>query len=319
MYKKPRQLSNTLFGFFLLFLSERGLKSLIYFFSDASPNFYSTFGPITFLFIGPFLLLYVLSVVRPKSIIVKNWKLYVLLWAIIATATHLIFPFRNDPIFYKRYILKGINIQWLIHILISGWAVFKHIKSISFRKDKLNSKNIWLCFLLVTLLFLWLIFFYVSYTYFVVGAITFSLIFYSFYLFFLLKKTEREYVFEDDKKYINKKIDDTSVIQLVKRLEILMIEQKPYKNTNLKSSDIANSLAVSTHQFSQLLNDNLGKSFSSFINEYRIEEAKLIIQSNTKYTLDAIGKESGFNSKSTFYTTFKRLVGMTPSKYKEQF
>lgn len=105
---------------------------------------------------------------------------------------------------------------------------------------------------------------------------------------------------------------------LIVQLKEFMDAKKPFKNPNLKSSDIANELSISTHQLSQLLNDSIGKSFSNFVNEYRVEEAKQIISSNTKYTLDAIGKESGFNSKSTFYTYFKRVVGVTPSKYREQ-
>ena len=112
---------------------------------------------------------------------------------------------------------------------------------------------------------------------------------------------------------------ESQATDLIERLGIIMTREEIYKNPNLKSSDVAKELDLSIHQFSQLLNDNLGKSFPVFVNEYRISEAKNILLSNDKLTLEAIGYECGFNSKSTFYTTFKKIVGTTPAKFKEQF
>jgi AraC-like DNA-binding protein len=165
---------------------------------------------------------------------------------------------------------------------------------------------------------LWNIYFFISYSYFIVGSIVFSVLFYAFFLFFIIKKKQRALIFVGEQKYAAKKIDNSTAQELVEKLEILMQLKKLYLNPNLKSSDVSVALNISTHQFSQLLNDNLKKSFSVYINHYRIEEAKQLIKSNSKYTLEAIGNESGFNSKSTFYTTFKRIVGVTPSTYKEQ-
>ena len=94
-----------------------------------------------------------------------------------------------------------------------------------------------------------------------------------------------------------------------------MTKEEPYTDANLKSSDIAKKVNISVHQLSQLLNENLGKSFPLFVNEYRIAKACTIIKSNTPLTLEAIGYECGFNSKSTFYTTFKKITGVTPAQY----
>ena len=316
--KKSKQLSNTLFGLFLLFLSERALRGLIYFFSDVAPNAYTKFGPVTFLFIGPFLFLYTLSVVAPDSKALSSWKYHILFWVIAAVVLHFVFPFRIDPIFYKTYIMKGINFQWLIYILMSVWVSFTHLKSDSTKKTSYIPKITWLNALLTATLALWLIYFFVSFTYFVIGSIIFSLIFYTFYIYFLLNKKVRFQVFGYEEKYRSKKMNNSEIAPLTQKLQTIMLEQKPYKNPKLKLTDLARELGIPSHQFSQLLNDNLEKSFSTFVNEYRIEDAKRLIQSNTKYTLDAIGKESGFNSKSSFYTSFKQLVGVTPSKYREQ-
>jgi len=97
-----------------------------------------------------------------------------------------------------------------------------------------------------------------------------------------------------------------------------MLNEELYKNANLKSSDVAKKVGLTTHQFSQLLNDNLGKNFALFVNEYRIDAAKSMLQNTPNLTLEAIGYECGFNSKSTFFTTFKKLAGTTPSQFKKQ-
>ena len=126
-------------------------------------------------------------------------------------------------------------------------------------------------------------------------------------------------IFNTEIKYANKKIKTSTAEVLKNHLKELMIEEKLYRNPSLKLFEVAVKLNITTHQFSQLLNDNIGKSFSTFVNEYRIEESKKILKSNTKYSLDAIGLESGFNSKTTFYKEFKKIVGTTPLKYKERF
>jgi AraC-like DNA-binding protein len=68
---------------------------------------------------------------------------------------------------------------------------------------------------------------------------------------------------------------------------------------------------------SQLLNENLGKSFPTYINEYRVNEACKLITSNGNLSFEAIGYEAGFNSKSTFYTAFKKVKNITPADFKE--
>ena len=119
-------------------------------------------------------------------------------------------------------------------------------------------------------------------------------------------------------KYASKKIDEKEASPLIASLEKVMLEKQFHKNTNIKLQHIADELSVSKHQLSQLLNDNLGKSFALFINEYRIEEAKRLLVENNQFTLEAIGFEAGFTSKSNFYATFKKVVDMTPSEFQKK-
>ena len=103
----------------------------------------------------------------------------------------------------------------------------------------------------------------------------------------------------------------------VEKLEYVLLDKKLYQDPNLKVNDLAKHINITSHQLSQLLNDNLGKSFSTYINEYRIREACQLISSSGHLTFEAIGYEVGYNSKSTFYAAFRKVTATTPALYKE--
>ncbi len=118
-------------------------------------------------------------------------------------------------------------------------------------------------------------------------------------------------------KYNNKRIEDTEAQQLIHQLENILKQEELYKNPDLKLPELAARLNILPHTLSQLLNDNIGIRFQSFINKYRIAEAKKRLASDHHLTLEAIGYECGFNSKSTFYTAFKKTTGTTPARFRE--
>jgi len=99
-----------------------------------------------------------------------------------------------------------------------------------------------------------------------------------------------------------------------------MDSNKPYLKSDLKISELADSLAVPYYQLSQLINDEFLVNFYDFINKYRVEEAKkLLIEDRNNYKILAIAYEVGFNSKATFNRVFKKFTGLTPSEFKEKF
>ncbi|WP_121329233.1 AraC family transcriptional regulator [Flavobacterium sp. 81] len=104
------------------------------------------------------------------------------------------------------------------------------------------------------------------------------------------------------------------------RLLQLMETEKPFLEFGLSLVKLAGSMKISTHILSYVINNGFGENFYQFINRYRIEEAKkLMIDSETdRLSLLGIGFSVGFNSKTVFNTTFKKVTGQTPSEYKKQ-
>jgi AraC-like DNA-binding protein len=102
------------------------------------------------------------------------------------------------------------------------------------------------------------------------------------------------------------------------RLDALMQKEKLYLDSELNLNDLSERMALSVHQLSELINQGHDLNFNDYINQFRVEEFKNLLLQNrfANDTLLAIAFEAGFNSKTTFNTSFKKFTGLTPSQYK---
>lgn len=121
---------------------------------------------------------------------------------------------------------------------------------------------------------------------------------------------------ETKRKYSRVTTSDSEQKELFKRLKALMTEKKLYLNQELKLSDLATRLDVSTVKLSQLFNVYAETNYYDFVNCYRLEEFKLRLNSSqyTNYTLMALAESCGFK-RSSFFSTFKKVEGTTPMEY----
>ena len=70
-----------------------------------------------------------------------------------------------------------------------------------------------------------------------------------------------------------------------------------------------------SNEFKPIINEHFEQNFKEYINSYRINHAKEMIQKGSNFSLEGIGYESGFNSRTSFYRAFKKFEGRTPSEY----
>jgi AraC-like DNA-binding protein len=99
-----------------------------------------------------------------------------------------------------------------------------------------------------------------------------------------------------------------------------MTHEKPYLNPELNLYLLAERLNLLPNHLSQAINSVERKNFFDFVNHYRIQEVKKCLVSNEKehLTLLGIAFECGFNSKTSFNRTFKKIVGLTPSEFRKK-
>jgi AraC-like DNA-binding protein len=130
-------------------------------------------------------------------------------------------------------------------------------------------------------------------------------------------KVEKEPELEEKITIKTEKIDNLE--QLYQHLLHIMQTEKPFKNAELTLTDLAQLTRMPIKKLSHLINLKAEVNFNTFINQYRIEEAKamLIDAEFNHLNVVGIGYEVGFNSKATFYNVFKKTTNTTPAKFKK--
>lgn len=121
----------------------------------------------------------------------------------------------------------------------------------------------------------------------------------------------------DERK--RKLITDEKLDEYKQSLTALMDKEKPYLDYEISLVKLAAQFKTSPHLLSYIINTGFNENFFQFINRYRVKEAKqMILNPNMNHlSLIGIAFEVGFNSKTVFNTTFKKITGKTPSEFKK--
>ncbi|UKB84457.1 AraC family transcriptional regulator [Chryseobacterium sp. MEBOG06] len=310
-FKKLKYLPDFFLGLLLLMLSLRvGISVCIYFYLDW-PRIIPHLGLSALFFTGPALYYYVKSSFQQQQFDLKSCRKWFGIFTSILGAVGLLYVV--FPVTWEHYFGTFIYTVW------AGFVFYTLYQYYIFSKQNNKNPNKFVFPVLFSNVIIFLTYQLIStgwiQIYCAGGSLVFSFVLYANFLILFSKKEEQLPVKETE-RYSNKKISEEQADNIVSRLERLMDAEELYKNPNLKLNDLASRMNMSTHQLSQLLNDNLEKSFSLYINEYRINEACEKIESGSYLKIEEIGYEVGFNSKSTFFSTFKKIKNTTPLLYK---
>lgn len=106
-----------------------------------------------------------------------------------------------------------------------------------------------------------------------------------------------------------------------KMIEGYFQKEKPYLDGDLTLQDVAGQLNIPKHHLTQVFNMAIGKNFYTYVNDFRLDEVKTRLKDPAykNFSLLAIAFDSGFNSKTSFNTLFKKYTGITPSEYQHKF
>lgn len=310
-FKKLKDIPDFFLGLILLTLSTRvSISVCIYFYPDW-PRIIPYLGLAALFFTGPALLYYIRSSFLQEQFVLKNCrKSFGILTGILAVVGVLYLFF---PITWDRYFATFVYTVWSVFVFLSIYQYY------IFSKRTSKKPNTFVLPVLLSNVIIFLAYQFIStgwiQVYCAGGSLVFSFVLYANFLIFFSKKHPS--ISKEINKYSNKKISEEKADSFVSKLDELMHTEELYKNPNLKLNDLASKMNMSAHQLSQLLNDNLGKSFSTYINEYRINEACELMDANSYLKIEEIGYEVGFNSKSTFFSTFKKIKNTTPLLYKQ--
>ena len=313
------------------------------------PHLIAVSFPFVFL-VGPLLLFYVNALTGGNGINVKNIFLsaapfflsiiYLLPFYILSSNEKLEFYdlIRNTGLPDDFIFLWGFG---CIHAAIYSFLVFRIIKSYQQKIKNENSEisriNLaWLKNLASGFSFVWTVylFFFLIFTF---GIATdpfgISDYFFGFVLSVLVysigyKGWKQPEIFHglavekeklnETKKYAKSGLTEDKSSEYLIHLKNFMENKKPHRNPEITLKELADSLGMHPNHISQIINEKLNQNFYDFINNYRIKEAERLLTSGSDLNILEIAFESGFKSKSTFNTAFKKHTGLTPTEYKKK-
>lgn len=114
-------------------------------------------------------------------------------------------------------------------------------------------------------------------------------------------------------------IDAEKKVQILNDINDIMETSDDFCNPTFSLSTLAKMVNSNTKYVSQIINETYGKNFRTFINEYRVKEARkrLMEEKYTNYTIQSISESVGYKSCTNFILAFKKVTGMTPSLYQK--
>ncbi len=315
-FSKPKRVANQFLGVLLLVMSIRIWKSVFFYFNPELSKVFLQVGLSACFLIGPFLYFYLCEMVKVQHH-KRSWKLHLGLLVAIIIGVGISYPFQVYPE-YWRTIYLTIFYQWLVYLVVSAITIRAVLAKVFKRslepQKKLTQDEIWMLSVFGGNCLIWFAYFTASYTSYIVGALSFSFVAYLLVLQLFFHKKNAQV--DKPQKYADKKIDDNQAQVLLAQLLEIMEHDKLYQDANLTMPMVAKKMNILTQRLSQLLNDNLQKSFPVFVNEYRIKQAQLLLSGDKAMKMDTIADECGFNSNSTFYAAFKKVTGTTPAKFR---
>ncbi len=241
--------------------------------------------------------------------------------------------FENDATLWFRFTFAAAAfLSWAIYPILSILTVHRHRMNLQNEFSTIDSyrRISWLLFVLSFNTLYWLsslgIGIFNTYT----GKAAFVGIFnytillaLNYILGFYGLKQEKVVTPEPDEgseKYRRSRLRSDYKERVKQKLLALFDSEKPYLESELTVSAVAARLKVPRHVLTEVLNTSLGKNFYQFVNEYRVEAVKKMLADPKRrhLSIEALGFECGFNSKSTFFSVFKSITGRTPAAFKAE-
>ncbi len=118
--------------------------------------------------------------------------------------------------------------------------------------------------------------------------------------------------------YTSSTLKGLNIKNMLRRLDKLMRDSKLFQNEGLNMAMVANEMDISSHQLSELINVHFGMSFSRYIREQRVQEAKALLAHDKESSILSISMETGFKSQSNFYVAFKEITSQSPGDYRKK-
>lgn len=306
---KKNKLSNHLLALLLFALALRISKSVIIILFPDSSEVFPAIGLTGMAAIGPFLYLYLKSIHYSSFRFGKREFLHLLPSLLILILLPM--PFVDEMVIYRFYQL--VVLQIFIYLVYG----FKLHRTFSLKNASDDIKERWGYILLSGTFLIWTAFFaqLIADTFLLYLIATTIAAFVLYGVSFWVMKNRL--VFSENGR-LNKLNGNADA--LYRKIKQVIESEKIYLDPDLTLNKLSKVVKSQSYLVSLVINEKFNKSFPELINMHRIEEAKerLSSQNDQHLSVEAIAYESGFNSISSFYNSFKKICKTTPADYRKE-
>jgi len=303
-------------GVLMILLSLRIGKSVVLEFTNNLELIYIYLGLCLLIFIGPLFFLYCKAIIHQQSSIQPKDLLHFLpgVFSILLGIVIWEQPVTNISVTVALIIFLILYSHLLIYLLKSKFQLINRTQNL----PKSQKAKEWLNLLFYGLILIWGI--YVLNLFeekipYIIGPVFYSLIVYAITYLAISKKYLQVI---SGLKYKTTGTDDKEDEHLFSLIENVIKEEKFFLKPDISLGMLSKILKVSPQKISLIINSKLGYNFNEYINRQRINQSLEIIKNpkSNSLTIASISIDSGFNSLSSFNTSFKKFVGKTPSAYR---
>ncbi len=340
--KSSQKYQNKIWSIFLLLFSLNITYNVVYWndWQSQAAIFFSWGYFLLLALYGPLFYFYVRGLVAKERIRLKRdfYHFIPFLFVVVNFIRFYILPFQEKQKIYfegglKEYTLISDHIVYIslsIGLLVYSWLSYKLGRN-KYSND--SEMRTW-SNLVVTFFFLfgisWLVFYAldkfnlysIEADYIIALAMVFLIALTSYFGFahaniFNGKPLKKVFPLV---KYKNSGLSIKVMEDLKIKLADIIKKEALYLDCELKLTDLADKLQVSRHHASQIINESFGVSFYEYINKLRIEEAEKLLVDDNSYDLNItdIAFKCGFNNRVSFYNSFRKHIGMTPSEFRNR-
>jgi len=327
-YKRGNRQSHRLLAAFLFFNAVFIIDFLIptiQTFLNINLSYLENSGHSAGFLFGPLLYFYTKSITEHNYSFGKNYYIHFLPFLIV---------FLNNQIFDVisfSIVTLGLHIQTLSYMVFILFDLSAYRKKIKNYYSSVEEHNLsWLVIVVFAFMTMWLadLISYILWNldpnfseyfgYLSLISLSINFIFANFIVYKGLTHPNLFIAGEESIKYKTSVLSEDLKEEYQNKLVKYIESEKPYLLPGLTLAEVSEKLAIHPKYLSQVINENLNKNFHDFINYYRIKEAQRQIAESleTKKTVLEVLYDCGFNTKSVFNTSFKKIVGVTPTQYK---